>query len=54
MVQTIVRNLLSNALKFTPEQGKIEIQIIEQNNTVITKVGDTGIGIDEKTLKKRL
>ena len=43
----IIRNLLSNALKFTNQNGKVEINAIEnfKNNTIIFSVKDNGQGI---------
>jgi len=57
-LRQIVANLLSNALKFTPEKGNIYITISknvlphdEPNVTLIIKVKDTGIGIPEDQLQ---
>jgi adenylate cyclase len=41
----VVYNLLSNAMKFTPEGGTITVAIQSQNNHCILTVEDTGIGI---------
>ena len=56
-IRQIVANLLSNALKFTPEKGNIYITVSENNllteeekSTLIIKVKDTGIGIPESQL----
>lgn len=43
-----VNNLVSNALKFTQENGIIDISISEENNTILLTVSDNGIGIPEK------
>ncbi|MBD2207269.1 response regulator [Calothrix sp. FACHB-1219] len=41
----VVYNLLSNAMKFTPEGGTIGVRLISQGNSCILQVQDTGIGI---------
>ena len=57
-VRQIVANLLSNALKFTPEKGNIYITVSENSllneagrSTLILKVKDTGTGIPESQLQ---
>ncbi|GAB2839409.1 hybrid sensor histidine kinase/response regulator transcription factor [Ferruginibacter profundus] len=57
-VRQIIANLLSNALKFTPEKGNIYITVSESSSqkdklksTVIIKVKDTGVGIPESQLQ---
>jgi signal transduction histidine kinase/DNA-binding response OmpR family regulator/ligand-binding sensor domain-containing protein len=57
-IRQIVANLLSNALKFTPEKGNIYISVSENSlqhdehsATLIIKVKDTGIGIPEDQLQ---
>jgi signal transduction histidine kinase/ligand-binding sensor domain-containing protein/DNA-binding response OmpR family regulator len=45
----ILYNLLSNALKYTPEGGRIVLQVRETDKEVVFHVQDTGIGIDKET-----
>lgn len=47
MVQTVIRNLVNNAIKFTPEKGKVNLSIRSDDDEKITvSVHDNGIGID--------
>jgi signal transduction histidine kinase len=52
MVKTIIRNLISNAIKFTPDNGQINIKALEQQSMIEITVSDTGVGISEENLKK--
>lgn len=47
----IIRNLLSNALKFTSKNGKVCIQNYYENNELYTVIEDNGVGIDKKNLE---
>jgi DNA-binding response OmpR family regulator/nitrogen-specific signal transduction histidine kinase len=51
LMDKVYFNLLSNAFKFTPDNGKITISIVEnQDNTVKIGFKDSGIGIPENEL----
>lgn len=52
MVRLVIRNLISNALKFTPENGNIELSISETVSHVRLACRDTGIGISEENIDK--
>ena len=47
----VFENLFNNALRYTNENDKITLQAFIQNNNVIYKITDSGIGIDENDLK---
>ena len=49
---TVIRNVLSNAIKFTPESGKIEIKITEEGEYFLLSIKDSGIGMSEETIEK--
>ena len=44
-------NLISNALKFTPNGGTIHISAQQEHGFAVVTVEDTGCGIDEKSIK---
>lgn len=50
--KTILRNLISNAIKFTKPGGNIDVFVIPKQNQVEITISDNGIGINEKTCKK--
>ena len=50
LMDKVYFNLLSNAFKFTPDNGKIEISIQEKGNQVVIIFKDNGIGIPEKEI----
>ncbi len=52
MVNTILRNLVSNALKFTPGGGVIEISAQREDTFIKVAVSDTGTGIIEEDIPK--
>jgi CheY-like chemotaxis protein len=46
----VVLNLLNNSAKFTPEGGRIDLSVREENGDVLIRVRDTGIGISRDLL----
>ncbi len=50
MLLTIIRNLVSNAIKFTDQNGKISIKTKSEKDYVIVSVTDNGIGIPSSVL----
>jgi len=46
-IQTVFHNIISNAIKFTPDNGSINIISRQENDRIIIEVRDTGIGMDE-------
>jgi len=48
MFETVLRNIVSNAVKYTPFGGKISISAQDQNEVIQFDVEDTGVGMDEE------
>ena len=44
----VITNLLSNALKFTPQGGQVKVRLSRQGDMILTEVIDTGPGIPEE------
>ena len=52
LLSTVLTNLITNAIKFTPQNGEISIEATKANEIVTISVADTGIGIPPENLKK--
>ncbi len=52
MVATVIRNLLANAIKFTPKNGFVEIKSEIENNFIKVSIKDSGIGITPEVVEK--
>ncbi|WJJ97717.1 hybrid sensor histidine kinase/response regulator transcription factor [Algibacter luteus] len=51
-LERVFYNLISNAFKYTPDQGEINIEIIEDIDKIVVSVCDTGVGIPEEYVDK--
>jgi two-component system phosphate regulon sensor histidine kinase PhoR len=51
-IHSMVTNLVNNAIKFTPDNGHIEISAMHINNELVFKVSDSGMGIPPEDLPK--
>jgi len=51
-LQQIFWNLIKNAVKFTPEGGRLNIRTANEERQLRVQVSDTGMGIDAETLPK--
>ena len=51
-MESILKNVISNALKYTPENGSVQIFVSEAEDSWSVEVSDTGIGIPANEQKK--
>lgn len=51
-MREVISNLLSNAITYTPNGGQITVTTDLQNNTIVTSINDTGVGISKEDLPK--
>jgi DNA-binding response OmpR family regulator len=52
MINLVIRNLVSNSIKFTHKKGVISILAEASDKNVEIKIIDTGVGMNEETIKK--
>jgi signal transduction histidine kinase len=51
-INTVIRNLVSNAIKFTPEGGAVTVNAQLGQDEVMVSVSDTGVGMSEDVIAK--
>jgi signal transduction histidine kinase len=47
----ILENILSNAIKYSPSKGKIEIELFQEADMMVCTISDQGIGIKKEDLQ---
>lgn len=52
MITTVIRNLITNAIKFTPENGRILVEVETLHDSYRVSVRDNGVGISPDDLAK--
>jgi len=50
-IKQVIRNILSNAMKFSPDGGTIEVKVCYEENKLLVSVSDEGPGIPEDELE---
>jgi signal transduction histidine kinase len=50
IIAILIRNIFSNAIKFTPERGEITVELIREGRQYKICISDTGIGMDPETI----
>lgn len=51
-IMQVIDNIMNNAIKYSPDGGKITVHLIETHNNVVLSVADEGLGIPKKDLEK--
>ncbi|WP_417941618.1 sensor histidine kinase [Flavobacterium sp. RS13.1] len=51
LIATILRNIISNAVKYTNQEDEISISLFKESSKIICKISDNGIGIEQKDLE---
>ena len=51
-IESVIINLVNNAIKFTPEHGRVSIGAEAENGEMIIRISDTGMGIPKEALSK--
>ena len=51
MFQLVLRNLISNALKFTPKRGTVTVEMKEEFQNILISVKDSGIGMSKEVME---
>jgi signal transduction histidine kinase len=51
-IALLVRNLVDNAIRYTPDGGEVGVVVTADDATVILRVQDTGVGIPQRDLPR--
>jgi len=51
-MEMVFNNLISNAVKYNRDKGRVDISVVPNNDQVLIRVADTGIGLTEEEAEK--
>jgi two-component system phosphate regulon sensor histidine kinase PhoR len=51
-LRQLLRNLIDNAMRYTPEGGRVDVTVSSRGGAAVIEVADTGIGIPQKELSR--
>ena len=51
-ISRVLSNLISNALRYTPEGGEVSVTAVRENNEIVVSVEDSGSGFDPEDLPR--
>jgi PAS domain S-box-containing protein len=51
-ILSVVTNLVNNAIKFTPQAGRVSVSVTRQPHDLLIRVSDTGMGISKEALDR--
>ncbi|WP_313629962.1 cell wall metabolism sensor histidine kinase WalK [Enterococcus devriesei] len=51
-IMQVIDNIMNNAIKYSPDGGKIEVHLMETHNNIVLGISDEGLGIPKKDLEK--
>jgi signal transduction histidine kinase len=51
-LERMVANLISNAIRYTPENGSVKVKLSVEDSSIVLTVADSGIGIPESDLPR--
>jgi PAS domain S-box-containing protein len=52
LLMEVFLNLVDNAIRYTPEHGRVKLGVKQENQSLVFSVSDTGVGISEENVEK--
>jgi len=51
-IDIVIRNLIANAIKFIPQQGRVSVHSVSYENIIAISIADTGVGMNQDQINK--